>query len=183
MFLKPNILIFIQRNRLLVAGKRLSSLHVSFPDDVVHNLEVINHAKLVELCQKFFMDKNLKRKRVQIILDYSVVFEKTIALDQSGKPDILLEGFVEAMPFEPGKRACLAVQTDTNLRLFAANAEVYEAVSEALRTAQVGAPVAITPIAAYNLTDNERTIRAATDHILKDTDVSKQVNFRDVIPS
>ncbi len=183
MFLKPNVLIFIQRNRLLVAGKRLPSTHVNFPEDIVHNLEVLQHNKLVDICRQFFTDKNLRRKRLQIVLDYSVVFEKTIELDQSGKPDILIEGFVTAMPFEPGKRSCLAVQTDVNLRLFATNAETYQAVSEALRAAQAGSLVAITPIAAYNLAENERTIRAATDHILKDSEVSKQVNFRDVIPS
>lgn len=183
MFLNANVLIFIQRSRLLIAGKRLNSMHINLPDDVVHNLEVVQHTKLVDLCQKFFADKNLHRKRVQIILDYSVVFEKTIELDQSGKPDILMEGFMTAMPFEPGKRACLAVQTDASLRLFATNAETYQAVAEALKAAQAGTLVSITPIAAYNLGENERTIRAATDHILKDSDVSKQVNFRDVVPS
>lgn len=183
MFLSPNILIFIQRSRLLIAGKRVPSTHITLPDDIMHNLEVVQHKKFVDMCQKFFVDKNLRRKRVQIILDYSVVFEKTIELDQSGKPDILMEGFVTAMPFEPGKRACLAVQTDSSLRLFATNAETYQAVTEALRAAQAGALVSITPIAAYNLGDTERTIRAATEHILKDSDVSKQVNFRDVVPS
>ena len=183
MLFKPNILIFIQRGGLLVAGRRLSFMRLEFPEDIVHNLDVLQRDKLVELCRRFFADKGLRGKRLQIVLDYSVVFEKTIELDQSGKPDLLVDGFVEAMPFEPGQRACLALRTGPNLRLLATNADLYLAIADAIKAANAGTLQAITPIAAYDMPDTERTIRNATERILKDSEISKRANYRDVTPS
>jgi hypothetical protein len=135
------------------------------------------------VCRQFFTDRELHGKRIQIILDYSVVFEKSIELDQSGKPDIILEGFVAAMPFDQGKRACVAYQSGSTLRLFATNAELYQAVATAISAADAGTITAITPVAAYNLTNEQRSIRSATDYILKQVDTSKQVDFHNVLPT
>ena len=183
MLFKPNILILVQRGGLLAAGRRPPSSKLSFPDELVHNLEVLQYDKLVEHCQHFFKDKGIRSKRVQIVLDYSVVFEKVIELDKTGKPDVIMEGFIGAMPFEPGKRACVAVQSATDLHLYATNAELYQAVADALKAAGAGTLLAITPIAAYNLADDQRTVKAATELILKNNDVAKQANFRDALPS
>jgi hypothetical protein len=183
MLFKPNTIVFIQRNGLLVAGRHLSPIRMEFPEDAVHNLEVANLNRLTSVCQQFFTDRELRGKRIQVILDYSVVFEKSIELDQSGKPDIIMEGFVAAMPFDQGKRACLAYQSGSTLRLFAVNAELYQAVVAAIDAADAGTVTAITPVAAYNLTNEQRTIRAAADFILKQTDTSKQVDFQSVVPT
>ncbi len=183
MFFNPNTIIFMQRSGLLVSGRRLPSMRLDFPDDIVHNLEVVVPGKLASLCQKFFAERELHGKRLLIVLDYSVVFEKTIELDQSGKPDLIMEGFVAAMPFEPGQRACLAYQSGSSLRLFATNADLYQAVANALSAANAGSLAAITPIAAYNLGNDQRTIRTASDYILKQNDISHQLDFNSVVPS
>lgn len=183
MLFKPNTIVFIQRSGLLVAGRKLSPARLDFPDDLVRNLEVVLPSKLREACRQFFTDHELHGKRFQLVLDYSVVFEKSIELDKSGKPDLIMEGFVEAMPFEKGKRACLALQTGDVLRLFATNAELYQTVVTAIDGAGAGAVEAITPISAYNLGDGERTIRTAMEFILKHSDISRQADFRDVAAS
>lgn len=183
MLFKPNTIIFIQRSGLLVAGRRLPSARMDFPDDIVRNLEVVLPSKLLERCRQFFTERELHGKRLLLILDYSVVFEKSIELDQSGKPDLIMEGFISAMPLAEGKRACLALQTGSTLRLFATNAELYQTIVTALDSAGAGAVEGITPIAAYALGENERTIRTATEFILRHSDVGGQVDFRSVIPS
>jgi len=182
MLFKPSVIVFLQRNGLLVAGRRAKSVKFAFPDELIHDLEVQNRTKLVDSCQQFFTVSGLHNKRVLLVLDYSVVFEKTIKLDQSGQPDKLLEGFVAAMPLAEGQRACLGVQSSSELRLFATNSALCDAVSDALRAAGVSSISAVTPIAAYNLSDQERTVSAATEHILKDVEVEKQANFQDVTP-
>lgn len=182
MLFKPSIIVFLQRNGLLVAGRRTKSAKFALPDELLHDLEVQNRTKLIDSCQQFFAASGLRGKRVQLVLDYSVVFEKTIKLDQSGQPDKLLDGFVTVMPLADGQRACLGVQSGSELRLFATNAALYEAISDALRAAGVSNVSAITPIAAYNLGGQERTVSAATEHILKDTDVEKRANFQGVTP-
>ena len=183
MLFKPTIIIYLQRNGLLVAGRSMKPARFVFPAGTVDNLEIEQRDKFITACQQFFKENELHGKRVLLVLDYSVVFEKTIALDKAGQPETLLEGFVAAMPFEPGKRACLGVETGSQLRLFATNAELYNGVAGAFVAAGGGALAAITPIAAYNLGDTERTVSAATEHILKDTTVEKQANFQDITAS
>ena len=183
MLFRPNTIVFIQRSGLLVAGRKLSPTRLDFPDDLVRNLEVVSPSKLREACRQFFTDHELHSKRFQLVLDYSVVFEKSIELDKSGKPDLIMEGFVETMPFEKGKRACLALQTGDVLRLFATNAELYQTVMAAIDSANAGAVDAVTPISAYDFGDGERTVRAAMEFILKHGDISRQADFRDVVVS
>lgn len=182
MLFQPTTIVFLQRGGLLVAGRRVKSTRFAFTDELIHNLEVQNRIKLVESCRQFFAASGLRGKRVLLVLDYSVVFEQTIKLDKSGQPDKLLEGFVAAMPFAEGQRACLGVESGSELRLFATNAALYEAVSDALRAAGTSSISAVIPIAAYNLGDKERTVNAATEHILKDIAVEKRANFQDVSP-
>jgi len=183
MLFKPNLIVFLQRNGLLIAGRRMKPARFTFADDVIHNLEVEQRDKLVSSSAQFFKDNNLHGKRVLLVLDYSVVFEKTVELDKTGQPDKLLAGFVAAMPFSAGSRACLGVETGSQLRLFATNAAVYQAINDALQQAGVGSVSAVTPIAAYSLGDTERTVNAATEHILKDMSIEKQANFMDVTAS
>ncbi len=183
MIFKPNIIVFMQRNGILVAGRRIKPAKFALTDDLTHNLEVQNRTKLVDTCQQFFTANGLHGKRVLLVLDYSVVFEKAIKLDQSGQPDKLLDGFLQAMPFAAGQRACVGIETGSELRLFATNAALYEAVADALRATGVSSISAITPIAAYNLADTERTLSAAAERILRDGATEKQANFQDVVPA
>lgn len=183
MFFKPNTLIYIQRSGILIAGKRLPTARIDYPEDVVKNLEVLQPTKLADIFKRWLSEHNIHGKRILIVLDTSVIFEKTIELDKSGQPDILLQGFVDAMPFEPGKRACIAVQSAADLRLFAANADLYTIVADALREANAGKLVAITPSAAYNLASDQRTVNAASERFFSDTDVRSSVDFRSVTPA
>lgn len=183
MLFKADTIIFLQRSGLLITGKRMSSVRFEFPADMVQNLEVTQAEKLTSACQQFFSEHGLRGKRVILVLDYSVVFEKTIALDKTGQPDKLLEGFVAAMPFDTGKRACLGVEAGSELHLYATNVDLYSAIEAALQAANVSGITAITPIAAYGLGDKERTLSAATTRILKDASVSKQANFHDITAS
>ncbi len=183
MLFKPTVIIFVQRGGLLVTSRRSKATRLSFPDDVVHNLEVLQRDKLVASCQHVFDNANLRGKRAIVVLDYSVVFEKAIALDQTGQPDKLLEGFVAAMPFDEGQRACLGVENKDQLQLYATNADLYQAIEAALHVSGIGSVVAITPIAAYGLSPDSRTVSAAAERIFKDTAIVRQANFRSVVPA
>lgn len=183
MFFQSPIIVFLQRGGLVVATQHQPSVRFSYPEGAVSNLEVIDRQGLLSASQTFLEQRNVKGKHIMLVLDYSVVFEKTIELDKTGQPDKLLQGFVDAMPFETGKRACLGSENGSKLRLYATNAELYDTIATALRAAGASNVIAITPIAAYNLPEGERTVTAATTRILKDTAVSKQVNFRDTNPT
>ena len=179
---KPNALVFVQRGGLMVAGKHVHQARLDFPPELVTNLELVNPTKFVEFCRQFFAGNNLQHKRVLMVLDNSLVFRKKIELDASGQPDALTEGFVAAMPFEQGTRACLAIQSKNLLQLLATNADLYNGIVAALEACGISKLVAIVPVAAYDLSGADRKISALAERFFQDTHAAKQINFASVQP-
>ncbi len=178
----PHALVYLHRNWLLTAGKRSGSTRFDIPETFVKNLEIIQPEQFAKACRQFFEDNKLHGKRVLVVLDPSVVFDKTIALDQSGQPDLLIQGFIDAIPFEAGRRASISVQTGSSLRLFATNPELYTSIADALHAAGVSKVVAVSPAAAYDLANDERTVSAATERFFANTALSRQANFLSTQP-
>ena len=183
MFSKPNAIIYLRRSGMLVAGKRVAPARTNFSAAIVDNLEIIQTDAFIAHCQQFFNDHELHGKRVLLVLDPSVVFVKTIELSKSGKPDQLANAFIEAMPFEPGKRACVVVKDQRQLKLYATNADLYETISEALRLSGVTKILAITPAAAYPLSEGKQQLSAAIEQFVADTKVRQHANFMSLTPS
>ena len=179
---KPNALVYVHRGGLIVAGKRIEYSRLLFPSDLVSNLEVQNTTKLIELCRQFFTEKGLEHKRVLMVLDNDLIFGKKIDLDSTGKPDALTEAFVEAMPFDEGKRACLAIQTGGLLQLLGTNAGLYQDIAEALNLCGITKLFAITPVAAYDLSGTDRKVSSLTDHFLKNAEAARLVDFSSTDP-
>src|SRR5882757_11367444 len=102
MFGKPNAIIYVRRSGLIMAGKHIKPARLTFPEAGLQNMDVIDPEVLGMACQEFFESHDAKGQRVLLVLDHSVVFTKTIALDKSGKPALLAKDFVASMPFEPG---------------------------------------------------------------------------------
>ena len=182
LFSKPNTLLYVQRSSLILTGKRLDSARLDFPPEVVQNLEILAKPKFVELCQQFLTAHEIHGRQIIIVLDASIVSQKVIELDKSGQPDILIQAFIDAMPFDVGKRACLAVQNANSLRLFATNAELYTCVAEAVHAANAGKIDAITPATAYNLSKEDRNLSAATEQFFTNSEVRKRADFHTVTP-
>lgn len=179
---KPNVLVYVHRNGLIVAGKHVEYKRLLFPSDVVANLEVLDRSKYVQLCQNFFSQNNLHRTRVLVVLDNDLVFGKNIELDKQGKPETLAEAFIDAMPFEPGQRSCLVLQSEDLLQLLATNYDLYSGVAEALKASGASKIFAITPVAAYDLKGTERKVSALTEVFLKEARISRLVNFSSTEP-
>lgn len=181
-FSKPNALVYVHRSGLIVAGRHIDYKRLLFPKDTVANMEVISPSKLIGLCQDFFTQNNLRHKRVLVVLDNDLVFGKKIELDKQGKPEALTQAFIDAMPFEPGQRACLVLQSSNLLQLLAANYDLYAAVGEALRLCGVSKVFAITPVAAYDLRGTEKKVSALVEFFLKNIKTSRVVNFSSTEP-
>jgi hypothetical protein len=175
---KPNAVIYVTRAGLAIAGKKIQSARLPLPPEVVSNLEVVNVERFTTECQQFFTNHGLKGKRVLVVLGLSVVFEKSILLDKTGNPSALTKTFVAAMPFEPGQRACVTVDTDNQHRIYATNALLYQPLIEALEFSKAKV-MAITPAPAYHLTGTDRSFEALAAQFMQDTKVSGRINFQD----
>jgi hypothetical protein len=177
-FSKPNAIVYVRRNGLVVAGKKLTPARMTFATDQVENLEVVQDNAFTDSMREFFVQNSLKGKHVLMVLDDSVVFDKTVALDSDDQPSVVADSYIEAMPFEPGKRACLRVLSEAELRLFATNGQLYLAIADALDQAGAGKLLAITPAAAYP-TSGKQQLAAAVQQYVSDTAVRAKANFQD----
>jgi len=183
MFGKANALIYVRRSSLLIAGKHIKPARLNFPPDATFNLELVDADVFGTLCQDFFTSSGLKGQRTLLVLDHSVVFAKTIALATGSKPTQLTSDFIAHIPLSQGDRACLSFKTTDTLRLFATNAALYQVIADALHDAGGGKLVAITPVAAYGISEGEQLSSTIVDQLLRDTTVRTKANFLGVKPS
>lgn len=182
MFGKPNAIVYVRRGGLIVAGKHIKPARLSFSDAWLSNLEVIDEAAMGEHCSTFFSEHGVKGQRLLVVLDHSVVFTKTVAIDKTVKVADVLKEFVAQMPFEPGVRACLALQSAEALSLFATNARIYSVLAAALNQAGVAKVIAITPLAAYGVNESAQLSGAVVDQLLRDTTIKTKADFQSVEP-
>lgn len=180
MFLKPNAMVYVRRGGLIIAGKHIKPARLTFTDASTVNLEVIDADTFGTLLQDFFKENGIKGQRILVVLDHSVVFTKTISLDESGKPSLLAKNFVDAMPFEPGQRSCLTLRSADALKLFAANADFYQVITDALRDAGASKVIAVTPVAAYGIRETDKLSGAIVDQLLQDSPIRHKADFLSV---
>jgi len=183
MFTKPNAIVYVRRTGLIVAGRRIAPARLTFPADVLANMEVLAPDKFTGGCQQFFKSHGVHGKRALVVLDGSIVFDKNIGLDKSGKPDALADAFLAAMPFEPGKRALLTLRQSDALQLYATNAELYQCLVQALRGAGAAKVTAVTPAPAYDLGQDKPQLAAAIGQFINDTSVRAQADFLGTTPA
>lgn len=177
---KPNAVVYVTRAGLATAGKKIPSARLPLPKTLVNNLEVLDVEKLTATCEHFFSSHGMKGKRVVIVLGLSVMFEKLIALDKQGNPGALTQAFVAAMPFDAGQRACLSIDTQSQLQLYATNVNIYATLEEALRLAKARV-IAVTPAHAYHLDGADRSFDALAAQFMHDTKVCKTANLQEAI--
>jgi hypothetical protein len=177
MFSKPNALVYVHRSGLILYGKHIPQVRLAFPPEQAINLEIPNTRAFAQLCQDFFAGHNVRRTRALVVLDYSVVFEKKVALDKSGQPDTLSEAFEAAIPFEAAQRAHLTVHSPDLLRLFATNKDIYQPIVDALQAAGVAKVVAVVPIALYDLAGTKQTVSALAEALFNDGGLRKRADF------
>jgi hypothetical protein len=177
MFSKPNALVYVHRGGIISIGKHGTQHRITFSDNLMVNLDIIDTRAFTQFCLEFFAEHSLRHMRVLVVLDYSIVFEKKIELDASGEPDALKGAFMLAVPLEPEQRATLAVRTADMLRLYATNAATYQCITEALNACGVAKITAIVPVATYNLTSAKQPLRELAEMFYKNTVARKDADF------
>ncbi len=177
MFSKPNTLVYVHRGGIILYGKHATQGRLQFPANTFTNLEVINSRVFTQFCQEFFAEKHVKHGRVLIVLDYSVVFEKSIAFDESGKPDMVRDAFVAAVPLEPEQRIVRTVTTTDILRIFATNGDFLTCLTEALTTAEAAKVTNIVPVAVYNLDSTKQPVSKLAELFFSDATARKAADF------
>jgi len=178
-FSKPNAIVYVRHNGLIVAGKKLAPARLTFKPEELENMEVIDVNAFTDTLRSFFVEHDLKGKHVLMVLDDGVVFSKSVARDDDNKPADIAQAFIDAMPLNPGQRACLRVLNESELTLYGTNGDLYVAIAEALDEAGVAKLLAITPATAYPAPEGgTQQLAAAVQQYVNDTAVRSQANFQ-----
>jgi hypothetical protein len=183
MFTKLKIIVYIRRSNIIIAGKGISAAKLNIPPSIMLNLEIVDANSFYQSARDFFATRDIKGKKVLIALDDSVVFSKVASLDGAYKSDInkFANQYIDAMPLEPGQRACLQIVDNNQIELYGTNAVLYQSVIEALKGAGTGKVIAVSPTSAYKLPTDVQPA-AAIDRYLNDTDTQKIADFLAVSP-
>jgi hypothetical protein len=184
MILKPQLIVYLRRSDLFIAGNHLPTIKLTFPGSVVHNLTLQDKNKFVHDTEEVFVSKNVSGKRVLIVLDDSMVFAKSVNLEETDKNTLnkIVADYVDCMPFEPGQRACLTLQNDKILDLYATNSDIYLALEEAMRRSKVRKIIATVPAAAYKFKKMHTNAEIINSYI-NDKEIYRIADFNSVSPA
>ncbi len=173
---KPTVLVYVQRNNLLLEGRKASAAKLSIPESLITNLEVVDRPQLLEICRQFFESHNVRGQRVLVVLDRSMLFDKVLADTKTAELPQAIDAFRSAAPFNPEQRATVSYRTKQKTAVFVANRDMFQSISEALDRA--GAKLfGITPAPAYGLPQQSPTKAELIAHFLDDKEVVNQANF------
>jgi hypothetical protein len=177
-FSKPNAIVYVRRNGLIIAGKKMTPARMTFDEKQLQNLEVVDDDAFTEALRTFFTEHGLKGKHALMVLDDSVVFTKSVTIDESVKPADVADAFIEAMPLHPGQRVCLRVLNESELNLYGCNGQLYLTIADALDQAGAARLLAITPAAAYPSEGGKQQLAAAVQQYVNDSAVRSKANFQ-----
>jgi hypothetical protein len=171
----PTILIYIKRNSLLLLDGQAST-KLPLPEDAVVDLEVVDATKLTTVCEQFFTAKNLHGKRLLVVLDRAIVFDKIVPLGMGADPGPLVDAFRNSVPIDPGAMKLLNLHKEDKLFLYATNKVLYGTVISVLDRAGVKV-FAVTPAAAYKLPSDTESDSQLAATLLSDLATARWANF------
>ena len=145
---KQQIVLHLTRDAIVAHTGKSEHAKLEFPTSVIRNLEVLDAAKLSELVAVFADEQGLKGRKVVIVLDDSIVFQKVVALAQDSDVAAIETDFQEKIPLPQDSLRVLSLKLKDQLVLLGANSSYYLQVVQAL--ANKGAKiVSVTPLAVF----------------------------------
>ena len=178
MFSKPNAIVYVRRNDLIIGGKHINAGKLKLPIEIVNNLEILDPDSFIDLCQDFFSSHNLKGKRALVILDQSIIFSKLIELNSSNKNDLdlYIDNYIDQMPYLPSQRSVIKYKDNEKFKIYATNADIYQAVVDSLKLCGISKIVSISPSSAYTI-DFSLKSSEIIDQFMIDKKVWKTYDF------
>lgn len=167
------VAIYIQKKALdfYVEGNQK---HLEFPIDAVLDGDIINPAKYEKLIEDFITAENIKKQPAILVLAEEILFEKTIPLGDIKLLDERIADFTGMIPVESGKLTKKSVELENNIKLFAANKDLFEKIMEILGKSGFEV-LAVVPLSLYSA-DNELS-EEAIKKIYQDKQFLKKTNF------
>ncbi len=145
---RPRMILQLKRDALLAYTVKDEQAKLDFPVAVVRNLEVLDHNKLIELVNGFADQYGLKGRKLPLVLDDGLVFQKVIQLAENADLNALQTEFEDKIPLLPEERQVMSLKLKSQLVLLATNRALYGYIVQAL--ANKGVKItAVVPMALF----------------------------------
>lgn len=178
MFLKPNILLYLRHNDLIVGSKDNRPTKLEIPTDLFRNLEIYNPEGFVDIISQFVTQLKEDSNRALIVLDTSVVFEK--AYKTSGVDKKLIESNIESyrsmVPLDAGNRIMVRHQSSGALYVFVTNYLLIGLLKDALKASSIHHLEAIAPSRLFTVSGNLKSSQLLSS-FLNDKSAMKAADF------
>jgi hypothetical protein len=175
---KPAAILLLKRDALMAYGARGGEAQLDLTDDLVRHLEVVDPRSLAEDVAQFADQQGLRKKSVLVLLDESVMFQKTVPANDALNPGKIQQDFEAMLPFEQADKRVLALQPKGHLVLIGTTSLLYRLVILGLTT--MGAKVtAVSPASVYGKvtgTFNQQQVSA----IIHNRRLASLANFLDL---
>jgi hypothetical protein len=145
---KPRMILQLKRDSLLAYTVKDEQAKLDFPPAVVRSMEVLDHNKLVELVDGFADQYGLRGRKLPLVLDDGLVFQKVIQLADNADLTALQNEFEEKIPLAPEDRQVMSLKLKSQLVLLATNRALYGYVLHALASRNVKV-TAVVPMALF----------------------------------
>lgn len=145
---KPHMILMLSRELLIAHTNKDEQAKLEFPTSVVNNLEVIDATKLVELVGNFADRYGLRGRKLVLVLDDTIVFQKVVALTSRVDATTAQAEFQEKMPLTKTDQRVLSLKLKDQLVLLGANGSYYLLVVQALLNRGVKV-LSVAPLAMF----------------------------------
>ena len=124
----PNVLLHITRAAIKAYTKKGEGGQLALPSEAVQYLEIYDRQPLNDAVNQFIAEQRLAGTRLAVILDESLLFEKTIPATKESEQQFA--DFEAMLPFEPTDRQTVAVPTENHaaFKVFATNKNFYMSI-------------------------------------------------------
>lgn len=171
---KPNAILFVERKSMAMHPKSAAD-PLAIPEELFKYMEIRDQAKFAELLSVYAKKANLRGKRVLIMLDKDLVFQKAITANKDDDKT-LIAGYEHKMPLVTEDRHAIGLRQKDKLYVFGANKGFYRLIATILTDA--GAKVsAVVPAVAFGVTDQGKLTHTKLDQIYNATALIKVVDF------
>ena len=147
-FGNPKMILLLRRNGLVAYTETDQQAKLELPDSVVRYLELVDQTKFKQLVADFSDRYGLRGRKLAIVLDDSMIFQKIVPQAPNLNANQLQTDFLDQLPFEAGQARAISLGAKNQLILLGANSTVYLALVQALLRKGVKA-LGVVPLAVY----------------------------------
>ena len=128
---KQTAVLYVDVNKaFFYAGSIGNTLQLSFPPDVISDLDLVNAGKFEQFIDSF-IQSNVKGQEFEVILVFShnAVFEKDLIITDPERIEAQIQSFIDIVPFE--EVLSKSYKFNKKVKIVGVNKAIYDVIKEA----------------------------------------------------